>query len=102
MFAARRRLCVLSPTRLPVRHVQSTAVTSESRTRKQTKRYEVEDLDFDIDLLPEFEDDDATSAAHLIIQQQRQLLHYLRLIERDAPRLKGSPFCSDRLRTISF
>lgn len=95
MFAVRRRLRVLSATRLPLRQVHSSAAAGDLR-RRQTKRYEVEDLDFDIDLLPEFEDDDATSAAHLMIQQQKQILHYLRLIERDAPRLKGPLFCSDR------
>ncbi|KAF8480664.1 mitochondrial ribosomal subunit protein-domain-containing protein [Gautieria morchelliformis] len=86
MFAARR--CVLPSTRLPVRQVHG-SVVSYYRERKQTKRHEVEDLEFDIDFIPEFEEDDATAAAHLMIQQQKQILHYLRLIERDAPRLKA-------------
>lgn len=33
--------------------------------------------------------DDATSAGHLLLQQQRQLLYYLRLIEHEMPKLVG-------------
>lgn len=43
-----------------------------------------------MDDLPDFEEDDATSAAHVIIHQQRQILNYMRLIERDGPRLKST------------
>ncbi|KAI0068427.1 hypothetical protein BV25DRAFT_1793266 [Artomyces pyxidatus] len=35
----------------------------------------------------DFQDDDATSAGHIYLQQQRQNLHYLRLIEHEMPQL---------------
>ncbi|KAJ7103606.1 mitochondrial ribosomal subunit protein-domain-containing protein [Mycena belliarum] len=34
-----------------------------------------------------FEDDDSTSAGHLMLQEQRQVLYYLRLIEHEMPKL---------------
>ena len=42
-------------------------------------------------------DDDSSSAGHLYLAQQRQNLHYLRLIEHEMPKLvgesaAGSPF----------
>ena len=89
MFAARRG--VRPSTCLPVRQVHSTIVTHYPRGGGRGRRDDDESLPYDIDFMPEFEDDDATSAAHLIILQQRQLLNYLRLIERDAPRLQGLP-----------
>ncbi|KAF5385511.1 hypothetical protein D9757_005364 [Collybiopsis confluens] len=38
-------------------------------------------LDYD------FDDDDTTSAGHLMLREQRQTLHYLRLIEHEMPKL---------------
>ncbi|TFY84011.1 hypothetical protein EWM64_g10 [Hericium alpestre] len=37
--------------------------------------------------MEEFRDDDSTAAGHIWIQQQRQVLHYLRLIEHEMPQL---------------
>ncbi|KAF8592074.1 hypothetical protein K439DRAFT_1626578 [Ramaria rubella] len=89
MFTAARRR-VLPPTRILTRQVHATALLSYPRFRgPRGPRTEDSDEDYDIDFIPDFEDDDATSAAHLIIQQQRQILQYLRLIERDAPRLRA-------------
>jgi small subunit ribosomal protein S35 len=36
-----------------------------------------------------FADDDTTSAGHLMLQGQRQVLYYLRLIEHEMPKLVG-------------
>lgn len=87
MLAARR--VVLSSTRLPARQVHSSVVVHYPRDNRRRRQNDEETLPYDVDFMPEFEEDDATSAGHLLIQQQRQLLNYLRLIERDAPRLNG-------------
>jgi small subunit ribosomal protein S35 len=43
----------------------------------------LEGLDMD------FEDDDTSSLGHLMLREQRQTLHYLRLIEHEMPKLVG-------------
>ncbi|KAJ7071117.1 mitochondrial ribosomal subunit protein-domain-containing protein [Mycena amicta] len=46
------------------------------------------DEDFYLDLLgTPYEDDDTVAAGHLMLQHQRQLLYYLRLIEHEMPKL---------------
>lgn len=40
----------------------------------------------------DFEDDDTSSLGHLMLRQQRQTLHYLRLIEHEMPKLVGECF----------
>lgn len=44
------------------------------------------DLDEDFS---RFEDDDIPSTGHMYLDQQRQVLHYLRLIENEVPQLVG-------------
>ncbi|KZS96173.1 hypothetical protein SISNIDRAFT_451876 [Sistotremastrum niveocremeum HHB9708] len=44
---------------------------------------------FDLEDLPEFGDEDASSAGHFVIGQQRQILHYLRLIDGEAALLNA-------------
>jgi len=44
--------------------------------------------DYDLEVMPEFEGDDATSYGHMVIHEQRRVLKYLRLIERDGPALR--------------
>jgi len=92
MFAARRWL--VPSTRLAARQVHSTAAVSfprrGGRDQDSSKPNDSEEFDYDMDDLPDFEEDDATSAAHVIIHQQRQILNYMRLIERDGPRLKST------------
>ena len=36
-----------------------------------------------------YDDNDTASAGHLMLQQQRQVLYYLRLIEHEMPKLVG-------------
>ncbi|KIJ45615.1 hypothetical protein M422DRAFT_166545 [Sphaerobolus stellatus SS14] len=38
--------------------------------------------------MPEFMGDDSTSLGHMVIYEQKRLLHYLRLIEQDGPKLR--------------
>lgn len=35
-------------------------------------------------------DDDVTSAGHILLRQQRQVLYYMRLIDHDMPNLVGA------------
>ncbi|KAJ6604563.1 mitochondrial ribosomal subunit protein-domain-containing protein [Mycena vulgaris] len=70
------------PTPRPIlsisRGVGATAATNISQ----------EDADFYEDLLDEpFADDDSASAGHLMLQEHRQVLYYLRLIEHEMPKL---------------
>lgn len=44
---------------------------------------------FDLEDLPEFGDEDASSAGHFVIGQQRQILHYLRLIDGEVKLLNS-------------
>ncbi|KAJ6519731.1 mitochondrial ribosomal subunit protein-domain-containing protein [Mycena sanguinolenta] len=47
-----------------------------------------EDLEYYQDILEaEYEDDDTAALGHLIFQEQRQVLYYLRLIEHEMPKL---------------
>lgn len=67
----------------------SVAASLPRRSRQQTEQ-DSDDIEaYDVNDLPLFDEDDATSAAHLIIDQQKQILNYLRLIERDGPFLRG-------------
>jgi len=80
--------------RTSTRQVHSSRPHSYPR-RSRHERKESDGGDgYDVDSMPLFDDDDATSAAHLMIQQQKQIVEYLRLIERDTPLLKRlrSPF----------
>ena len=45
--------------------------------------------DYDSILEDEFLDDDTTTAGYMQIESQRHLLHYLRLIEHEMPKLVG-------------
>ncbi|KAJ3857855.1 mitochondrial ribosomal subunit protein-domain-containing protein [Lentinula lateritia] len=57
-------------------------MSDPSWKREIVEDYEAEDmLDYD------FDDDDTTSAGHLMLREQRQTLHYLRLIEHEMPKL---------------
>lgn len=51
------------------------------------------------DVIEKEADDDTTSAGHLMLQQQRQVLYYLRLIEHEMPKLVGE--CTQPRFTIS-
>lgn len=44
---------------------------------------------WDVENLEEFKEDDTTAAGHIWLQQQRQTLQYLRLIEHEMPKLVG-------------
>ena len=44
---------------------------------------------WDVENLEEFKEDDTTAAGHIWLQQQRQTLQYLRLIEHEMPQLVG-------------
>ncbi|KAJ3987682.1 mitochondrial ribosomal subunit protein-domain-containing protein [Lentinula detonsa] len=63
----------------------SCSVSAAQRSVKSeelVEDYEAEDmLDYD------FDDDDTTSAGHLMLREQRQTLYYLRLIEHEMPKL---------------
>lgn len=62
------------------------AVQRSVKSEELVEDYEAEDmLDYD------FDDDDTTSAGHLMLREQRQTLHYLRLIEHEMPKLVGTP-----------
>lgn len=91
MFPARRS--VLLATRLAAREVHATAAVRYPRgTGRDRHGFKGREEGFNIDDIPDFEEDDATSAAHIIIHQQKQILDYMRLIERDGPRLHGSQY----------
>lgn len=51
------------------------------------------------ELWEQLEDDsevvDSPSGGHLILREQRQVLHYLRLIEHEMPKLVGAFRCLD-------
>ena len=68
----------------------------QSKVEKETITAEDADQALQLD----YDDDDTTSAGHLMLREHRQTLHYLRLIEHDIPRLVGMPFswCIDVLR----
>jgi len=57
------------------------------RRRVSVLEEDLEDAWDTIDL--EDEVDDAPSLDHMILEQQRQMLHYMRLIEHEMPKLVG-------------
>lgn len=60
------------------------------RDNKETAR--AREIPFNLmDLEPSEEDDDTTAAGHILLRQQRQLLHRMRLIEHEMPKLVGEP-----------
>lgn len=69
--------------------IHSSASALLPRQSRQRIEHDDNELEFDVNDLPLFDEDDATSAAHLIIDQEKQILNYLRLIERDGPYLRG-------------
>jgi len=64
-------------------------LTPEEWEKKKKKEDEdEEDDEYDLDTMPEFEADDSTSYGHMLIHEQKRVLKYLRLIERDGPALR--------------
>ncbi|GJJ09508.1 hypothetical protein Clacol_003731 [Clathrus columnatus] len=59
------------------------------RDRQQKENNDDGMEEYDVNDIPLFDNDDATSVAHLIIEQEKQILNYLRLIERDRPFLRA-------------
>ena len=68
--------------------VRRFATSSVLARRVKAEEKLTSDQAFDI-LDDEFDDDDSASAGHLMLRQQRQVLHYLRLIEHEMPKLVG-------------
>lgn len=69
---------------------QDTGVASaEAEAETDLRRNEQVDIVSFEDLEPA-EVDDASSFGHLVLQQQRQLLYYMRLIEHEMPQLAGT------------
>lgn len=63
---------------------------SSSTSARGTKIEEMVTAEQAVDLLDDdFDDDDTASGGHLMLREHRQLLHYLRLIEHDMPKLVG-------------
>ena len=61
---------------------------------RRSKLDELFNADSTFDLLDDdFDGDDASSAGHLMLREQRQTLYYLRLIEHEMPKLVGQ-FCA--------
>ncbi|KAL0951315.1 hypothetical protein HGRIS_008021 [Hohenbuehelia grisea] len=63
-------------------HASSSALARRTKTDEKLTAEQAMDL-FD----DEFDDDDTSSAGHLMLIQQRQTLKYLRLIEHEIPKL---------------
>ncbi|TFK77184.1 hypothetical protein BDN72DRAFT_807716, partial [Pluteus cervinus] len=62
------------------------ATTSALARRPRTEEKLTSDQAFDL-LDDEFDDDDTSSAGHIMLREQRQVLHYMRLIEHEMPKL---------------
>ncbi|KAG6851196.1 hypothetical protein H0H93_015206 [Arthromyces matolae] len=61
---------------------------SSAALARRTKAEEKLTADQAFDLLDDdFDDDDTTTAGHLMLREQRRVLHYLRLIEHEMPKL---------------
>lgn len=63
---------------------------SASALARTTTRQALPEVTMD-DLNPPDRQEDSSSYGHLILQQQRQLLYYMRLIEHEVPQLVGEP-----------
>lgn len=70
-----------------------------ARKKEEDDELITEDLLEDI-LEDPYDGDDTVSAGHMMLQQQRETLHYLRLIEHEMPKLVG-PSCMI-FRCLSF
>ncbi|KAF8527951.1 mitochondrial ribosomal subunit protein-domain-containing protein [Hysterangium stoloniferum] len=94
MFHSLCRLSLTTSFRISARQIHSSTPHSYPRRSRNERKDNDGGDGYDVDSMPLFDDDDATSAAHLMIQQQKQMVEYLRLIERDTPLLKRlrSPF----------
>ncbi|GLB36063.1 putative mitochondrial ribosomal subunit protein [Lyophyllum shimeji] len=67
-----------------LRHFASSSPALARRVKPEEKL--TADQAFDL-LDDEYDDDDTTSAGHLMLREQRQVLYYLRLIEHEMPKL---------------
>lgn len=65
----------------------TTSVVPARRPRAEEKL--TADQAFDL-LDDEFDDDDTVSAGHIMLRNQRQMVHYMRLIEHEMPKLVGA------------
>jgi len=74
------------PAPFTCRHFSPSATTLVQRS-KLDEAFSHEDA-FDL-LDDDFDGDDTSSAGHLMLIDQRQTLHYLRLIEHEMPKLVG-------------
>ena len=70
----------------PCRHISTSFPVFARRLKSEEKL--TADQAFDL-LDDDFDDDDSASAGHIMLRQQRQVLHYLRLIEHEMPKLVG-------------
>ena len=79
--------------RLPAHHFSSSAVVAGRLRGKLTAKQVNDRLDRVTKAFPEEIEDvgdkDTTSMGHVMLSQQRQLLHYMRLIEHEIPELVG-------------
>ncbi|KZT30657.1 hypothetical protein NEOLEDRAFT_1174047 [Neolentinus lepideus HHB14362 ss-1] len=85
--------------RLPILSTSSTRTFASSSLRQVYRRSpkfllrEEDRLDVELDDVLEYENsgeqppEDTTVAGHILLEQQRQLLHYMRLIEHECPKL---------------
>ncbi|KAG6818012.1 hypothetical protein H0H87_009167 [Tephrocybe sp. NHM501043] len=87
-------LARLARVRIPPRHQVTLASSlrhfsaSSSALARRPKLEERLTADQAYDLLDDdFDDDDTTSAGHLMLREQRRVLHYMRLIEHEMPKL---------------
>ena len=71
------------------RHMHSSAVRTMPRMTKATATRGDDLVDALLDFKTPQTGNDTSSAGHMMLQQQRRMLYYLRLIEHEMPRLVG-------------
>jgi hypothetical protein len=83
--------CARRVTAPDARHLQRHFSVSASALARRPKVEEKMTADDAFDILDdEYDDDDTATAGHIMLQEQRQVLHYLRLIEHEMPKLVGT------------